>query len=313
MGEQLAEGVWFGVTTDLWTSHGVGGEPFMSFTVHYLSTDWKLKTHCLETLYFPEDHTAEHVTEMIENMLLDWKIKRDTLPGITKDNASNMKKAFASFPCVWFPCFGHNLNLAISKVLKMPLVESATRACRHLVQGFSRSWKRKRELQKKQTELNIPEHSLIHDVVIRWGSTFELISRFLEQQQAICGVLAGDRSTWHLMPKDTDITVLEKLSLLLCPLHDFTDVLASEKQVTLSSLKPALEQINNVILQDQDEDCALTKQIKSVIREDLLMQLRYTEEIKNVLNISSFVDPRFKGSFADNFDDTIIQITKHTN
>ncbi len=67
------------------------------------------------------------------------------------------------------------------------------------------------------------------------------------------------------MPKDTDITVLEKLNQLLCTLHDFTDVLASEKQVTFSSLKPVLEHINNVILQDQDEDCALTKQIKSVI------------------------------------------------
>ncbi len=69
--EQLAEGVWFGVTTDLWISHGGGREPFMSLTVHYLSTDWKLKTHCLETPYFPEDHTAEHITEMRENMLLD--------------------------------------------------------------------------------------------------------------------------------------------------------------------------------------------------------------------------------------------------
>ncbi|RXN22442.1 zinc finger BED domain-containing 1-like protein [Labeo rohita] len=237
---------------------------------------------------------------MIENMLLDWKIKKENLSEITTDNASNMKKAFELFPCVWFPCFGHNLNLAISKVLKIPRVESATRACRHLFQGFSRSWKCKRELQKKQAELNIPEHSLIHDVVTRWGSTFEMISRFLEQQQAIC-----DRSTWHLMPKDTDITVLEKLSQLLCPLLDFTDVLASEKQVTLTSLNPVLEHNNNEILQDQEEDCALTKQMKAVIREDLLMQRRYPEEIKNVLNISSFVDPRFKGSFAENLDDTV--------
>lgn len=60
--EQLAEGVWFGATTDLWTSTGGGGEPFMSFTVHYISSDWKLKSHCLETLYFPEDHIAEHIT-----------------------------------------------------------------------------------------------------------------------------------------------------------------------------------------------------------------------------------------------------------
>lgn len=126
-----------------------------------------------------------------------------------------------------------------------------------------------------------------------------MISRFLEQQQAVCGVLAGDRSTWHLMPKDNDIIVLEEVSQLLCPLHDFTDVLASERQVTLSSLKPVLEHINSELLENQEEDSTLTKQMKRVMREDLLLQLRYTEEMKNVLNISSFVDPRFKGSFAE--------------
>lgn len=154
--EQLAEGEWFGATTDLWTSTGGTGEPFMSFTVHYISTDWKLKSHCLETVYFPEDHTAEHIAEMVENMLLDWKIKKESLSGITTDNARNMKKAFEDFPCVWFSCFGHNLNLAISKVFKIPRVESATRACRHLVQGFSRSWKRKRELKKKAGRIGHP-------------------------------------------------------------------------------------------------------------------------------------------------------------
>lgn len=97
MEEQLAEGVWIGATTDLWISTGGGGEPFMSFTVRYLSSDWQLKSRCLETLYFPEDHTAEHITEMLENMLQDWKIKKESLSGVTTDHANNMKKAFEKF------------------------------------------------------------------------------------------------------------------------------------------------------------------------------------------------------------------------
>uniref|UniRef100_A0AAY4AZD2 HAT C-terminal dimerisation domain-containing protein n=1 Tax=Denticeps clupeoides TaxID=299321 RepID=A0AAY4AZD2_9TELE len=282
--EQLAEGEWFGATTDLWTSTGGGGEPFILSLTALI-------------LFIFQKTTAEHITEMMENMLIDWKIKKETLSGITTDNASNMRKAFESFPCVWFSCFGHNLNL----VLKMPRVESAIRACRHLVQ-------RKCELQKKQAQLNIPLHSLIHDVVTRWGSTFEMISRFLEQQQAICGVLAEDRSTWHFMPKDNEITVLEEVSQLLCPLHDFIDVLASEKQVTLSSVKPVLEHRNNEILQEKGEDSTLTKQMKHVMKQDI-MQLRYTEEMKNVLNICSFVDPRFRENFVENLDETVKSCT----
>lgn len=41
--EHLVDGVWFGATTDLWTSTGGGGEHSMSFTVHYVC-------HCLETV-----------------------------------------------------------------------------------------------------------------------------------------------------------------------------------------------------------------------------------------------------------------------
>ncbi len=48
---------------------------------------------------------------------------RDHLSSITTDNAANMKKAFQGLPCVWLGCFGHNLNLAIAKVLKIQRVD----------------------------------------------------------------------------------------------------------------------------------------------------------------------------------------------
>uniref|UniRef100_A0AAR2KXW3 HAT C-terminal dimerisation domain-containing protein n=1 Tax=Pygocentrus nattereri TaxID=42514 RepID=A0AAR2KXW3_PYGNA len=288
--EQLKEAVCYSATTDLWTSSSGGGEPFISFTVHYISSDWQLKCHCLETHFFPEDHTSENISEMFENMLQEWKLPKEDLCGITTDNATNMKKAFSDFPCVWLTCFGHNLNLAVNKVLKIQRVESAVRACRHLIQGFSRSWKKKRDLKKKQADLELPEHALIHDVITRWGSTFEMISRFLEQQQAVCAVLANERSTWHLMPKDSDLAILENVSQLL-------------QTFTLSSLSPVLEHIRSEILVEQAEDNALTRQMKQVMREDL--EVRYTERLERLLQVSCFVDARFKGSFSKNLDDTV--------
>ncbi|KAJ8416909.1 hypothetical protein AAFF_G00327870 [Aldrovandia affinis] len=99
------------------------------------------------------------MVECFKGMLEEWKVSRESLCAMTTDNGSNMKRAFqdsTNFSSVWLSCFGHNLNLAISKALKVPKVDSAIRACRHLVQGFNRSWKKKRELRHQQAKLALP-------------------------------------------------------------------------------------------------------------------------------------------------------------
>ncbi|CAM4425074.1 unnamed protein product [Leuciscus chuanchicus] len=127
---------------------------------------------------------------------------------------------------------------------------------------------------------SLAARKLTMTVVTRRGSTYEMISRFLEKQQAVCAVLAKHRNTWHLMPKDNDIATLENVNQLLQPLYDLTDALASEKRVALSSLTPVLEHISSEILSEQAED-NLLRQMKQVMREDL--QGRYTKMVERVL------------------------------
>jgi hypothetical protein len=95
-----------------------------------------------------------------------------------------------------------------------------------------------------------------------------MLERFLSQQQPVCATLAGERGTWHLMPKDADISVMEQLCQLLEPLK-FTDELASETRVTLSAIKPVLDHITRDVLVEKDTEPSLTKEIKRVMREDL--------------------------------------------
>ena len=128
---------------------------------------------------------------------------------ITTDNATNMTREFEEFPDLWLGYFGQHLNLAISKSLTIQRVDTAVKECRHLIQGFSRSRKRRRELREKQAALNMPQKALIHDVGTRWGSTHKMLERFLSQQQPVCATLAGERGIWHQMPKDADISVME--------------------------------------------------------------------------------------------------------
>ncbi|XP_056443189.1 zinc finger BED domain-containing protein 4-like [Gadus chalcogrammus] len=129
-----------------------------------------------------------------------------------------------------------------------------------------------------------------------------MVSRFLEQQQPVSSVLADDRSSWALMPKEHHVTILENLRQLLSPLNDFTDALAPEKRVTMSAVKPIMEHVIGEILLIDGANSADTKAMKQAIRGNLVA--RYSEKAKQMMEMCCFLDPRFKESFCANIDET---------
>ena len=163
------------------------------------------------------DHTGQNLAEAFQDVLGNWNLSQDKLV-FTTDNGSIFISAFDLLELPRLSCFGHNLDLAINKALQINRVQQAIRRCHTLVELLSRSWKKNRDLHQKQLELQLPEHRLISDVTTRWGSTYSLIARILEQQQAICAVLADDRKNWHRMPSDREFTTLEIVAQVLQPL-----------------------------------------------------------------------------------------------
>ena len=104
---------------------------------------------------------------------------------------------FCNHGLVRLSCFGHCLDLAISKCLALARVQRALGCCRTLVCAFSRSWKKQRNLRAKQALLGVKEQKLIGAVDTRWGSTYNMVKRILQQQQAVSAVLAEQRDSWH--------------------------------------------------------------------------------------------------------------------
>ena len=156
------------------------------------------------------------------DILANWNLSQDKLVFTTTDNGSNFISAFDLLELPRLSRFGHNLDLVINKALQVNRVQQAIGRCYTLVGRFSRSWKKNRDLRQKQLELWLPEHRLISDVTTRWGSTYSMIARILEQQQAICAVLADDWKHWHLMPSDREFVTLEIVSQVIQPLSVFT-------------------------------------------------------------------------------------------
>ena len=83
---------------------------------------------------------------------------------------------------------------------------------RKLVKHFHKSSKATYKLAEKQQLLDVPQHKLKGDCVTRWGSTYTMLERLLEQQQAICAVLpeSENRDVKLLMPSSEEFAVAEE-------------------------------------------------------------------------------------------------------
>ncbi|KAK6176239.1 hypothetical protein SNE40_014559 [Patella caerulea] len=294
-------------TTDMWTL--INMEPYMSLTVHFIEQDWKLKSINLGAIPFNDDHTGVNMAEEIKVTLQKWNLKLDDVISGTTDNASNNSTMFTALEKQQLSCFGHNLDLAVNEGLKIDTVSRAVRLVRVAVDTFTRSWKKSRDLNIKQKELNFPEHKLIHDVATRWGSTANMIHRFLEQQQPVNSVLFTDRKHWHVMPDTAIIRCLEQTDNVLFPLSKLTDTFSGDQYVTVSALVPVLEYLRGTLLKIKEgDDSSLEINLKKTILKSI--QKRYeSEKIKLFLSICTYLDPRFKSSYVS--DEMVVKVKDH--
>ena len=69
------------------------------------------------------------------------------------------------------------------------------------------------------------------------GSIQKMVSRILEQVQAIRIVLSADRKYSHLLPTWQDTEILEAFSSVLSTLDDLTDFLSGKDYVSISSIR----------------------------------------------------------------------------
>lgn len=109
--ELLSQVKFYAATTDLWSSRTT--EPYISLTVHFVDEGFQLRSRCLQTAFFPNDHTGENIAMGMREALAAWGLDEKRLVTITTDNAANMVKAAALNKWTRLQCFGHRLHLAI--------------------------------------------------------------------------------------------------------------------------------------------------------------------------------------------------------
>ena len=158
--DEVQRAEFYSATTDLWSSENL--LPYMSYTAHFIDASWQYRSRCLETCFLPQDHTGENIVEALQSVLDSWQLKDDKQVCITTDNGTNIISAIHQLEWLRLPCFGHCLNLAVTKALKCDnRVSRALGVARKIVSSFSMSWKKRRDLARIQAEKKLPEHNLV--------------------------------------------------------------------------------------------------------------------------------------------------------
>lgn len=95
-----------------------------------------------------------------------------------------------------------------------------------------------------QVDLKLPRHMLKTDSSTRWNSTYAMMVRLLEQEDAVRRVLADDSKTSHLLSGWwQDSMVLKDVTGALRDFAELTDALSGETHVTISAVIPLLDYI----------------------------------------------------------------------
>ena len=69
---EVQEIEFFSATTDLWSSKTM--EPYLSYTIHYVGSDWQMHSRCLQTSFCSEDHTGENLAAALRASLESWNL-----------------------------------------------------------------------------------------------------------------------------------------------------------------------------------------------------------------------------------------------
>lgn len=118
---------------------------------------------------------------------------------------------------------------------------------RRIVTFFHSSSTATHILKEKQSALQLPEHKLIQDVRTRWNSSFDMMSRYLEQQPAIFATFHHKDVKKNIKDivtlSETEKSEAEELVNILGPLKKMTTILCSEHSPTVSLVHPMREML----------------------------------------------------------------------
>ena len=154
-----------------------------------------------------------------------------------------------------------------------------------LIITFVLNYRQRAELSRRQKEAGLPIRNLVGEVSTRWGSKYTMVQRIYENKQALQSLLMNgnisaswllriwnvycftflyinhylilwfdwcivDRKFAKICPSWDSICLMEMFVLTMGPFSTLTDILSTEKTVSISNLYPLMQHIKKTCESD---------------------------------------------------------------
>lgn len=285
-----------GITTDLWQNQ-IQSKTYISLSVHSINhtspTGFSMTNTCLKTFEVKEDNTAENITRSMYEAFVEWGITHKVVGATINGSAEIIKACSLLELSVEMPCLGHTINRAVDEAFQLPRVDSFLGCCRKLVGHFKEHVMDL--LREKQKQYGLTQCPLITDRGRFWLATLAMLQRLKEQQVAVTAALTESSRSHHIHFNGYDWTLMEGLIEVLKSFKVVAKMITSCRCPTISMVRPVLHMLLNTTLKVKEVDIKEISMTKEVLFRVLSnTYLQQSHEISTFLNISTFLDPRYK-------------------
>ena len=155
----------------------------------------------------------------------------------------------------------------------MPAISEILRRCSKVVGHFKHSVVAQNALEESQTRLNLPQHKLVHDVMTRWNSSYNMLERIIEQETALSAVLAESGKAAHrdMILTSTEVSKIQCIASVLRLLAQATTLLGVEKSPSISLVQPILTALLKKHLKTSDVKPKLAENCNCSINQPALL------------------------------------------
>ncbi|KAL3122823.1 hypothetical protein niasHT_005762 [Heterodera trifolii] len=298
--DELKECESISFTTDAWSGPT---NNFLCLTAHGITPNWTMKNHVLAVTEFQGTHSGKEIAKLLSKIIADWEICPTKIHCFLRDSAANMKSAFSQtdvddngftiqiLAYENVSCGAHLLNLVVQKSIRSERVADLLKQCRKVVAHFKHSNKALGMLKDIQIFLDLPDHSLLQEVSVRWNSALGMISRLFEQREALYQYAFENRN-FEMTLTNEEWGLIEEMISLLQPIEEASKMLVKSP---LSAQIPIALTLHGKLYTAK----LINKDI-DVVRCSLVNELEkyfFALRERRVHCLSTFLDLRFKDKF----------------